>query len=88
MAERLREPQQAVVNYAGGRMGVSAVPGSGKTLTLSYLAAELVARLTEANLEDQQEVLIVTFTNSAVNTFRMRIARRLQQERGMLPYVG
>jgi DNA helicase-2/ATP-dependent DNA helicase PcrA len=77
-----------VVNYTGGRMGVSAVPGSGKTLTLSYLAAELVARLTEQDLEDQQEVLIVTFTNSAVNTFRTRIARRLQQERGMLPYVG
>jgi DNA helicase-2/ATP-dependent DNA helicase PcrA len=88
MAEQLREPQQAVVDYSGGRMGVSAVPGSGKTLTLSYLASELVARLTAANLEDQQEVLIVTFTNSAVNTFRTQIARRLQQERGMLPYVG
>lgn len=88
MVERLRDPQQAVVNYTGGRMGVSAVPGSGKTLTLSYLAAELVARLTEQKLEDEQEVLIVTFTNSAVNTFRRRIAERLQQERGMLPYVG
>ena len=29
--------------YKGGRMGVSAVPGSGKTRTLSYLAARLVA---------------------------------------------
>lgn len=88
MVERLRKPQEAVVAYTGGRMGVSAVPGSGKTLTLSYLAAELVTQLSTAGLADEQEVLIVTFTNSAVNTFRTRIAKLLQQERGMLPYVG
>ena len=44
-----------------GKMGVSAVPGSGKTLTLSYLAAQLVAN----GLADDQEVLIVTLVNSA-----------------------
>lgn len=36
---QLRELQKAVVEYEGGKMGVSAVPGSGKTFTLSYLAA-------------------------------------------------
>ncbi|MCZ7543436.1 MAG: UvrD-helicase domain-containing protein [Anaerolineae bacterium] len=39
----LRASQEAVVAYTGGLMGVSAVPGSGKTQTLSYLAAKLVA---------------------------------------------
>ena len=50
-------------------MGISAVPGSGKTSTLSYLAAQLVA----TTLADDQEVLIVTLVNSAVDNFRKRI---------------
>jgi DNA helicase-2/ATP-dependent DNA helicase PcrA len=85
---RLRPSQEAVISYTGGKMGVSAVPGSGKTFTLSHLAASLVERLAEAGLTDDQEVLIVTFTNPAVNSFRNRIARLVQQERGLLPYVG
>ena len=52
-----------------GKMGVSAVPGSGKTLTLSYLAAQLVA----SSLADDQEVLIVTLVNAAVDNFRRRV---------------
>ena len=39
----LRKAQKEVLEYAGGRMAVSAVPGSGKTTTLSYLAATLIA---------------------------------------------
>lgn len=85
---KLREQQQAVVAYEGGRMGVSAVPGSGKTFTLSHLAATLVERLAAEGRIDEQEVLIVTFTNPAVNAFRRRIARLVQQERGLLPYIG
>jgi DNA helicase-2/ATP-dependent DNA helicase PcrA len=84
----LRESQRAVIAYDGGRMGVSAVPGSGKTFTLSHLAARLVETLAETGRIDEQEVLIVTFTNPAVNAFRSRIARLVQQERGLLPYVG
>ena len=34
-----RPKQAEVLAYAGGKMGVSAVPGSGKTQTLSALAA-------------------------------------------------
>ena len=60
---RPRAKQQEVLDYAGGKMGVSAVPGSGKTATLSYLAARLVA---QADLTDDQEVLIVTLVKSAV----------------------
>ena len=65
-------------------MGVSAVPGSGKTYTLSYLAAELVA---SGILEEEQEVLVVTLVNSAVDNFASRVAAFLQ-ERGLLPNIG
>ena len=37
-----RPSQARILEYTGGRMGVSAVPGSGKTTTLSALAAKLV----------------------------------------------
>src|SRR5512136_805107 len=66
-----------------GKMGVSAVPGSGKTHTLSYLAAQLVA----GGLADDQEVLIVTLVNSAVDNFRSRIAGFIKRG-GLLPGFG
>ena len=81
---RPRPKQQAVLAYTGGRMGVSAVPGSGKTWTLSRLAAQLVVG---GRLGDDQEVLIVTLVNSAVKNFAGRVAGFVQ-EAGLLPYVG
>ena len=69
-------------------MGVSAVPGSGKTFTLSLLAANLVERLASEGRMDDREVLVVTFTNSAVANFRARIGSFLRQQRGLLPGVG
>jgi DNA helicase-2/ATP-dependent DNA helicase PcrA len=65
-------------------MGISAVPGSGKTHTLSYLAAQIVATHPE---DGDQEVLIVTLVNSAVNNFVSRV-NGFVQERGLLPGVG
>ncbi|MGC9469359.1 MAG: ATP-dependent helicase [Anaerolineae bacterium] len=70
--------------YTSGKMGVSAVPGSGKTWTLSVLAAKLVA---EGKLADDQEVLIVTLVNSAVENFSSRVGHFVRQ-RGLLPGVG
>ncbi|MCC7452385.1 MAG: UvrD-helicase domain-containing protein, partial [Anaerolineae bacterium] len=81
-----RPGQQAIMTYKGGKMGVSAVPGSGKTFTLSNLAAKLVERLIEQGVAEDQEVLIVTFANSAVNSFKSRIADIIQTQRGLLPY--
>ena len=40
---RPRPGQREVLAYTGGKMGISAVPGSGKTRTLAELAARLVA---------------------------------------------
>ena len=81
---RPRPKQQEVLDYASGKMGVSAVPGSGKTYTLSLLAAQIV---TEAVLEDDQEVLVVTLVNSAVDNFAQRVAAFLRG-RGLLPNLG
>ncbi len=68
-----RPSQQKILDTVLGasgplRVGVSAVPGSGKTHILSYLAAQLVERVGE-----EQEVLIVTLVNAAVDNFRRRV---------------
>ncbi|WP_322507838.1 ATP-dependent helicase [Anaerolinea sp.] len=85
MAEiRLRSSQQAILNYQGGWMGISAVPGAGKTFTLSRLAANLILG---GLLEEDQEVLIVTLVNAAVDNFASRIASFLR-EAGVMPGVG
>lgn len=83
-----RPAQEQILAYTGGYMGVSAVPGSGKTFTLSLLAAHLVERLAREGDLGEREVLVVTFTNSAVENFRGRIGRFLREERGLLPGVG
>ncbi len=62
-----RPHQNQILNYSGGWMGVSAVPGSGKTYTLSLLAAQII---TSGQINEDQEVLIVTLVNSAVDNFR------------------
>lgn len=78
-------PKQAdVLSYRGGLMGVSAAPGSGKTAVLSALAAQLVA---DVKLQDDQEVLIVTLVNSAVENFSSRVDEFVKA-RGLLPRVG
>lgn len=79
-----RPKQQEILAYSGGKMGVAAVPGSGKTETLSQLAAQLINR---GLLDSRQEVLIVTLVNSAVDSFYQRISK-LVKERGLLPHVG
>ncbi|MBL8063553.1 MAG: UvrD-helicase domain-containing protein, partial [Anaerolineales bacterium] len=67
-----RPSQQQILRYNGGRLGIAAVPGAGKTHILSALAAQLIQ---EGRLGDDQEVLIVTLVNSAVDNFEARIKR-------------
>lgn len=82
-------PEQAAIieEYTGGQVGVAAVPGSGKTFTLAHLAARLI-RDRRINPQRKQEILVVTFTNSAVNSIQARIAHILRDEYGLLPFVG
>jgi DNA helicase-2/ATP-dependent DNA helicase PcrA len=70
-----RAGQQEVLDYRGGWMGVSAVPGSGKTLVLSHLVAQIVSG---GLLQPGQEVLVVTLLNSAVENLSARIAAVLE----------
>jgi DNA helicase-2/ATP-dependent DNA helicase PcrA len=79
-----RPKQKEVLKYQRGKMGVSAVPGSGKTTTLSLLAARIIA---SGVLQDDQEVLIVTLVNSAVDNFAHKVGQFIQ-ESGLLPNLG
>lgn len=79
-----RPSQEKILEYTTGTMGVSAVPGSGKTWTLSMLAADIIARDV---LDLDQEVLIVTLVNSAVNNFTQRVGDFLK-ERNLLPHIS
>ncbi|HEX2696446.1 MAG TPA: UvrD-helicase domain-containing protein, partial [Anaerolineales bacterium] len=67
-----RSSQEQILKYTGGRLGIAAVPGAGKTHVLSALAAQIIQ---SGALGDGQEVLIVTLVNSAVDNFEARIKR-------------
>ncbi len=79
-----RPAQIDVLKYSHGTMGISAVPGSGKTHTLSALAAKLIL---DDMLDEGQEILIVTLTNSAVDNFSTRINAFLEglASRALIP---
>jgi DNA helicase II / ATP-dependent DNA helicase PcrA len=79
-----RPSQSAILRYRGGTMGISAVPGSGKTHILSALASQIIA---SGALGVDQEVLIVTLVNSAVDNFSHRIGGFIQQQ-GLIPQIG
>jgi DNA helicase-2/ATP-dependent DNA helicase PcrA len=80
----LRTSQEEILRYKAGKMGISAVPGSGKTFTLSYLAANLIK---SGAIDLEQEILVVTLVNAAVDNFSNRISSQLQKE-NLLPGYG
>jgi DNA helicase-2/ATP-dependent DNA helicase PcrA len=80
---RPRPGQRQVLAYTGGRLGISAVPGSGKTRTLAELAARLVAD----QIGEDEEVLVVTLVNSAVDNFKSQINASVGK-RELLPSFG
>jgi len=79
-----RSAQQKILSYKQGTMGVSAVPGSGKTWTLSLLAAKLIR---DQAIAEDQEILVVTLVNSAVHNFSQRIGAFLN-DYGLIPSLG
>lgn len=81
---RLRPSQEEILRYRRGKMGISAVPGSGKTWTLSLLAAQIIQR---GELADDQEVLVVTLVNSAVDNFYQRVGDFVQKY-SLIPNMG
>ena len=89
---QLRPAQAKILEYENGRLAISAVPGSGKTFTLSLLAAKLIGdghfdKLSAGSIDpNQQQILIVTYLNASVDNFKVRIRQRLEAED--LPPVG
>jgi DNA helicase-2/ATP-dependent DNA helicase PcrA len=79
-----RPGQLEVSEYEHGKMGITAVPGSGKTHTLSFLASKLIA---SDLLNEDQEILVVTLVNSAVNNFTAKISGFLKAY-GLIPGIG
>ena len=79
-----RPKQAEVLAYRRGFMGVAAVPGSGKTATLSYLAAQLLAAM-EPN--EDGEILIVTLVNAAAANFARQVNEYVRAD-GLLPGYG
>lgn len=88
----LRPAQEDIIRYQHGRMAVSAVPGSGKTFTLAHLASKLLAEgyafdNPYLKPDKDQRVLIVTYLNASVDTFRARVRKNLE-DLGLPPDHG
>jgi DNA helicase II / ATP-dependent DNA helicase PcrA len=69
-----RQGQREILAFDGGAMGVSAVPGSGKTMTLAALAARLISQ----RIGEGGRILVVTYQNAAVDNIRSRIRSELE----------
>ena len=70
-----REDQIPIISYEKGTMAVPAVPGAGKT----FIVTNLVAKLLCENKHKGGKILILTYMNSAVNNFKGRIKKILQE---------
>ena len=71
-----REDQLPIINYEGGKMAVPAVPGAGKT----FIVTNLVAKLLQEKKQGKGRILILTYMNSAVNNFKVRIKKILEEK--------
>ena len=78
----LDEGQRAVVEHRSGPLLVLAGPGTGKTTTI----VEAIAARIEADGEDPQRLLALTFGRRAAADLRDRLVRRLGG--GVLPTVA
>ena len=82
---KLRPAQAKILKYRNGKLAVSAVPGSGKTFSLSLLAAQIISDKL-IDVDRGQAVLVVTYLNASVERFRASIRRQLNLLE--LPNIG
>lgn len=71
-----REDQKEIMEYKSGTMAVPAVPGAGKT----FIVTRLVTELLENNIDSKEKILVLTYMNSAVNNFKGRIKKLLNEK--------
>lgn len=78
LRQTLRKGQQPMADWQGGELAVSAVPGAGKSTGMAVAAAIAIANF---NLHRQKQLVIVTFTRSAVSNIRKKISEHLKNLR-------
>ncbi|WP_017299367.1 ATP-dependent helicase [Nodosilinea nodulosa] len=71
----LRRGQQALADWEGGRLAVSAVPGSGKSTGMAAAAAIAIAR---NQLHLNRQLVLVTFTRSAAANLKAKVRGHLK----------
>ncbi|MFE4107433.1 ATP-dependent helicase [Almyronema epifaneia] len=72
----LRPGQQALADWQGGPLAVSAVPGSGKSTGMAVGAAIAIARY---QLHARQQLVLVTFTRSAAANLKAKVRYYLKK---------
>jgi DNA helicase II / ATP-dependent DNA helicase PcrA len=76
LREKLRSGQQAMADWRGGELAVSAVPGAGKSTGMAIAAAIAIAKY---KLNRNQQLVIVTFTRSAASNIRKKVRDELSK---------
>jgi DNA helicase II / ATP-dependent DNA helicase PcrA len=72
----LRPGQQQMVDWQGGPLAVSAVPGAGKSTGMAAAVATAIARF---QLHPRRQLVVVTFTRSAAASLRTKIRAELRK---------
>ena len=83
LKQSLRSGQKGLADWRGGEMAVSAVPGAGKSHSLSVAAAIAIA---QNQLHSRRQLVVVTYTRSAAANIKSKIRDRLRDL--MLPPGG
>ena len=71
----LRAGQQALADWQGGPLAVSAVPGAGKSTGMAAGAAIAIVR---HELNARRQLVLVTFTRSAAANLKAKVQRHLR----------
>lgn len=77
-----REDQKPVLDYKNGYMGISAVPGAGKTTIL----LALIIKLLERGINPER-IFVLTYMDSAARNFRERI-KNVRKNSTKLPNIS
>jgi len=77
-----RDDQKPVLDYSGGYMGISAVPGAGKTTIL----LALIIKLLERGI-NPEKIFVLTYMDSAARNFRERI-KNVRKNSSKLPNIS
>lgn len=77
-----RDDQKPVLDYKQGYMGISAVPGAGKTTILLALIIKLLE-----NKVNPEKIFVLTYMDSAARNFRERI-KNIRKNSAKLPNIS